>query len=80
MNRDPLIVAARALALHWYAAKHAGGYTAEAYKWAQDNFIGFLSDATEEMGKAFLGMELSPEEKARAAADLVRAKESYRKR
>jgi hypothetical protein len=78
MNRDPLIVAARSLALLWYVEHHDGAYTAEADDWAHEHYVAFLADATEVLGKALLGMDLSPEEQQQAEQDLARAEASYK--
>ena len=80
MNRDPLIVAARALAVIWYVEHCSGTYTADADAWAKDNFIPFLADATEPLGKALLGEALTPAEEQQADDDLARAEESYKMR
>lgn len=78
MERDPLIVAARTLALLWYTRKHPGAFIGQASAWARENYVGFLADATDVLGRAFMGHDLSTDEKEQAAADLMRAKESYR--
>jgi hypothetical protein len=80
MNHDPLIVAARALALLWYVENHAHAYTAEADDWAQENFVGFLPDATELLGRALMGEELSAEEQEQAEFDLSWAEACFKAR
>jgi hypothetical protein len=79
MNHDPLIVAARALALLWYSEQVDATYRSEAEEWAWENFIAFLPDATELLGRSLLGEVLSVEEQLQAEADLARAEASYKR-
>ncbi len=77
MNRDPLIVAARMLAFVWYVTRHKRASHAEAGAWALNNYVVFLADASEVLGRAFQGEELTPEEREQAETELSRAKEQY---
>jgi hypothetical protein len=80
MNRDPLIVAARALALLWYVERQEHIHTADADKWARENFVPFLVDATELLGRSLLGEKLTAEEQEEAEFDLAWAEASYKSR
>jgi hypothetical protein len=80
MKNDPLIVAARALALLWYVEHHKKIHSAEADDWARENFIPFLPHATDLLGRSLLGEELTAEQQEEAEFDLAWAEASYRTR
>jgi hypothetical protein len=80
MKNDPLIVAARALALLWYVEHHKNINSAAADDWAQENFIPFLPDATELLGRSLMGDALTAEEQEEAEFDLAWAEASYKTR
>ncbi len=78
MDRDPLIAAAKALAMLWYVENCSHVYNDDADAFAQENWVPFLADATEPLGKALLGVALTPAEEKQADADLARAEERYK--